>query len=86
MAFSDVVATLSLFEERTEIVVTGERPDLLGVVRSRWLPDTVLAWGEPTSSPLWNKPGAAYVCRHYACRVRAGTRSRSKRSWRFRVG
>jgi hypothetical protein len=73
MAFADVVATLSLFEERLEIVVTGERPDLLGVVRSRWLPDAVLAWGEPTSSPLWEgrEPGAAYVCRHYACRVPA---------------
>jgi len=73
MAFADVVAALSLFEERVEIVVTGERPDLLGVVRSRWLPDAVVSWGEPTPSPLWEgrEAGAAYVCRHYACLVPA---------------
>ena len=36
-----------------EVVIAGERPDLLGVVRSRWLPGAVIAWGEPTDSPLW---------------------------------
>jgi len=53
----------------TEVVITGDRPDLLEVVRSRWLPGAVLAWGEPTSSPLWqDRDGSrAYVCRHYAC-------------------
>ena len=33
----------------------------------------VLAWGEPTSSPLWagRDDGYAYVCRHYVCRAPA---------------
>ena len=49
------------------------RPDLLAVVRHRWLPDAVLAWGEPSASPLWEgrAPGAAYVCRRFACRAPA---------------
>jgi hypothetical protein len=58
----------------TEVVVSGDRPDLLDVVRSTWLPGVVLAWGEPTSSPLWldRSPGRAYVCRNYACQLPAG--------------
>jgi len=33
----------------------------------------VLAWGEPTDSPLWAGRSAdlAYVCRDYACRTPA---------------
>jgi hypothetical protein len=53
-----------------EIVVTGDRPDLLAVVRSGWRPRSVLAWGERTSSPLWEgRPhdGRAYVCRGSVC-------------------
>jgi len=73
MAFSDFVASMSLFSERVEVVVTGDRPDLVGAVRSRWLPDAVLAWGEPTPTPLWEgrEDGAAYVCRNFACLVPA---------------
>jgi hypothetical protein len=69
VAFADLVAASSLFSDTIEIVIAGDRPDLLGVVRSRWLPDAVLAWGEPTVSPLWEgrEDAAAYVCRHYAC-------------------
>jgi len=69
VAFADLVAASSFLEDTVEIVVTGARSDLLGVVRSRWLPGAVLAWGEPTGSPLWDgrSEGAAYVCRHYAC-------------------
>ena len=54
----------------TEVVISGDRPDLLEVVRDRWLPGAVLAWGEPTSSPLWHgRDGSrAYVCRDHACR------------------
>jgi uncharacterized protein YyaL (SSP411 family) len=53
----------------SEVVISGDRPDLLEVVRARWLPGAVLAWGEPTSSPLWHdRDGSrAYVCRDYAC-------------------
>ena len=55
----------------TEVVVTGNRPDLVEVARRHWIPDAVLAWGEPTDSPLWEGRDGdlAYVCRNYACRV-----------------
>jgi uncharacterized protein YyaL (SSP411 family) len=54
----------------TEVVVTGDRPDLVGVVREAWRPRVVLAWGERFDSPLWHgRPddGRAYVCRNYVC-------------------
>jgi uncharacterized protein len=55
----------------TEVVVAGDRPDLLAVVRERWRPRVVLAWGERYDSPLWQdrRDGLAYVCEHYACRA-----------------
>ena len=36
---------------------------------ARYLPNAVLAWGEPYESPLWESRnvGFAYVCRDYAC-------------------
>jgi hypothetical protein len=57
----------------TEVVITGDRPDLVAVARRQWIPDAVLAWGEPTPSPLWEGRDGdrAYVCRNYACRVPA---------------
>jgi uncharacterized protein YyaL (SSP411 family) len=53
-----------------EVVVTGDRPDLVAAVQRRWLPGAVLAWGERTASPLWEgrADGRAYVCEGYACR------------------
>ena len=53
----------------TEVVVTGDRADLTEVVHRAWLPNAVLAWGEPYDSPLWHQrpDGAAYVCRNYTC-------------------
>jgi hypothetical protein len=59
----------------TEVVIAGDRPDLLDAVRSRYLPNSVLAWGEPYASPLWvarDQP-AAYVCRNFACNLPAAT-------------
>ena len=55
----------------TEVAVVGDRPDLVAVVRERWRPDVVLAWGEPYDSPLWHgrTDGLAYVCHHYACQA-----------------
>ena len=38
----------------TEVVVTGDRPDLLAAARARYEPTVVLAWGEPHASPLWD--------------------------------
>ncbi len=73
-AFAQTVLTAThLIDGWTEVVVTGSRPDLLEVVRTRWLPGSVLAWGEPTPSPLWQDrdPDMAYVCRNHACRLPA---------------
>ena len=73
-AFAHTVLTADLLVHGcTEVVITGDRTDLLAEVRSRWLPDAVLAWGEPTGSPLWSDraPDRAYVCRDYACRTPA---------------
>ena len=55
----------------TEVVVVGDRPDLVRLAQSIWRPDTVLAWGEPYDSPLWEdrEEGFAYVCREYACQA-----------------
>jgi len=54
----------------TEVVVSGDRPDLLSALRHRYEPTAVVAWGDRTDSPLWEGrgDGLAYVCRHYACR------------------
>ena len=58
-----------------EIVVVGDRPDLVAEARSRYRPNSVLAWGEPYPSPLWagRQPGFAYVCRQYTCQTPAAT-------------
>ena len=61
------------------IVVSGDRPDLLAEVRSRWLPTAVLSWGQPLPSPLWEgrhdvgADGRAYVCRGTVCDLPAAT-------------
>jgi uncharacterized protein YyaL (SSP411 family) len=74
-AFAHTVLTAThLAAGFSEVVVAGDRPDLVEVVRRRWLPGTVLAWGEPTPSPLWHDraPGRAYVCRNAACLLPVG--------------
>jgi len=73
-AFAHTVLTAELLMDGfTEVVITGDRPDLLETARSPWLPGMVLAWGEPTASPLWadRQGDRAYVCRNYACRLPA---------------
>jgi hypothetical protein len=73
-AFAHTVLTASLLVEGfTEVVITGDRPDLVDVVRGGWRPGVVLAWGQPTPSPLWEHRAGdrAYVCRNYACRLPA---------------
>ncbi|MDP9387588.1 MAG: thioredoxin domain-containing protein [Actinomycetota bacterium] len=59
----------------TEIAVVGDRPDLVAAVHARYLPNAVLAWGQPYPSPLWEgrADGSAYVCRDFACRAPATT-------------
>ena len=64
----DVLA--SFVEGPTEIVITGQRPDLVAAAVRPFRPGRVVAWGEPTPGPLWegrDKDGVAYVCRAYAC-------------------
>ncbi len=57
----------------TEVAVTGERQDLVEAVTARYLPNVVLAWGQPYPSPLWEGrtgPEAAhkaFICRNYTC-------------------
>ncbi len=73
-AFGHVLAAVDLVARgTTEIVVTGERPDLVAAVHQRFLPGVVLAWGERYDSPLWEgrDDGRAYVCRSYACQLPA---------------
>ncbi|HET6915774.1 MAG TPA: thioredoxin domain-containing protein [Acidimicrobiales bacterium] len=77
-AFSGMVAVAeALRKGLTEVVVTGERPDLLGAYRSLYLPRSVLAWGRPFDSPIWEgrtgpeTAGLAFVCEGYACRAPA---------------
>ena len=55
----------------TEVVIVGDRPDLLRMAQSIWRPDTVLAWGEPYDSPLWEgrDEGFVYVCRDHSCQL-----------------
>jgi uncharacterized protein len=80
VAFAGMVAAADLARlGLTEVVVTGDRPDLLEVVRHRYLPAAVLAWGEPYDSPLWEGRGGpeaadlAFVCHDYACRAPASS-------------
>ena len=54
--------------------MVGDRPDLVRAVAERYRPNTVLTWGEPYASPLWDGrdagpdgAGQAYVCRNFAC-------------------
>jgi uncharacterized protein YyaL (SSP411 family) len=76
IAFSGSVAAAELARSGlTEVVITGTRPDLLEVVRHRYLPAAVVAWGEPYDSPVWEgrvgpgEDGKAFVCRDYACQA-----------------
>jgi uncharacterized protein YyaL (SSP411 family) len=70
-----LLAAATRAEGTTEIVITGDRPDLLAEVRHRWLPDAVLAWGEPTDGPLWEGrgDGFAFVCHDHVCSLPAST-------------
>jgi hypothetical protein len=73
-AFGHVLAAVDLVARgTTEIVIAGDRPDLLAAARARYLPNAVLAWGERGDGPLWEgrDDGRAYVCHHYACQLPA---------------
>jgi uncharacterized protein len=73
-AFGHLLAAVDLAVDGIdEVVVAGDRPDLVTVVQGRFLPGAVLAWGERYASPLWEgrDDGRAYVCRNYACQLPA---------------
>jgi uncharacterized protein len=81
LAFANSVAASELSGGGiSEVVVTGDRPDLLESARSRFEPTMVLAWGEPASSALWagrdqehGEEGRGYVCRRFVCQAPAAT-------------
>jgi len=59
----------------TEIVITGDRPDLVTTAAGTWRPNAVLAWGEPFGGPLWEGRGGdqAWVCRDFTCQAPVNT-------------
>jgi uncharacterized protein YyaL (SSP411 family) len=76
VAFSGLVTAADLAARGlTEVAITGDRPDLVAAVQQRYRPDTVLAWGEPYPSPLWDgrtgpdTVGLAFVCRDWTCQA-----------------
>ena len=80
-ALADMVAALPLWSGRNEIVVTGDRPDLLAEVRRNWLPAAVTLWGEPDGGPLFEgrppEPGWPTSARG----AHARSPRRTPRSW-----
>ena len=71
-AFGHLLGAVDLHHSGiTEVVVTGDRPDLVAAVAGTWRPNTVLAWGEPFGGPLWEGRDGdrAWVCREFACRA-----------------
>jgi uncharacterized protein len=72
-ALADLVAALPMLDGRQEIVITGERSDLLSEARQNWLPRAVVAWGEGDESPLFaDRPeGFGFVCRGFTCNAPA---------------
>jgi uncharacterized protein YyaL (SSP411 family) len=71
-AFGHLLAAVDLSSSGiTEIAVVGDRGDLVRAVQQRYLPNAVLAWGEPYESPLWEQrsAGRAYVCQQYVCKA-----------------
>lgn len=70
-----MMAATIAHEGTTEVVIPGHQPEWLSVVRSQWRPTTVIAWGEPVDSPLWEgrDNGNAYVCKNFACQLPATT-------------
>ena len=75
-AFTHLLGAVDLLSGPvTEVAVVGERADLVAAVQRRFRPRSVLAWGEPYASPLWDgrRPGSAYVCRDFACQQPVST-------------
>ncbi|HEX2063501.1 MAG TPA: thioredoxin domain-containing protein [Acidimicrobiales bacterium] len=75
-AFAHLLGALDMVVSGlTEVAVVGDEPELVRTVQGRYLPNAVLAWGEPYESPMWagRAEGLAYVCRDYACQAPVAT-------------
>ena len=62
----------------TEVVISGNRPDLVATVQQGFHPTAVVVWGAPFATPLWegrsnDDPGRAYVCHNRVCDLPADT-------------
>ncbi len=70
-ALADLVSSIQLAEAGAEMVVTGDRPDLVDEVRRHWLPAAVVAFGQAEDTDLWRDraPDLAYVCHHFTCQA-----------------
>jgi uncharacterized protein YyaL (SSP411 family) len=71
-AFTTALGALDvMLTGATEVVISGDRPDLVAAAQRPYLPNAVLAWGEPYDSPLWEGRAAeaAYVCRDFVCQL-----------------
>ena len=69
-AFGRLLEAIDLFHSgTTEVVVTGERADLVSAVTSSYRPNAVLAWGERRPGPLWDgrEGNQAWVCQDRTC-------------------
>ena len=56
----------------SEIVITGYRKDLVAAAHARYLPRSVLSWGDPVDSPLWEgraSTASAFVCQNSVCEL-----------------
>ena len=76
-AVAHLLAAVELWHAgATEIAVVGDAADLVHVAQAAFLPNAVLAWGEPYPSPLWQsrQPGHAYVCRDFVCQAPVTTK------------
>ena len=75
-AFGHLLGAVDLFHSGiTEVVVTGDRPDLVAAAGGTWRPNVVLSWGERIPGPLWEGRDGdrAWVCRDFACRAPVDT-------------
>ncbi|MFZ0058591.1 MAG: hypothetical protein WAL35_00910, partial [Acidimicrobiales bacterium] len=70
LAFAHLVEAAVFLElGAVEVVVVGDRPDLVAAASAGYVPQRVLVWGEAPRSPLvvGRALEGAYVCRRGAC-------------------
>jgi len=58
-----------------EVVICGDRADLVEAAQQCFAPTAVLSWGDRLEGPLWEgrTDGNAYVCRNFTCGLPATT-------------